>query len=407
MAFLKKNWLMIALAAVCVGSIGTAAWAYMAGGETTKQMQAVDTLRRSIQGLSGSAQNKTTIEARRKEIEAENARLGESLGIALGVQKNSRFDGRPRKLLVPDILPEPQSTADRITFKTKYEEAFAKMLGRLQGRDKATSKEIRDQQVVMDGRNQPVNPDDVEYPWRPEPKSPSIKAPGRKAKTGLQGILTELPAARASELVARGILMYVSKGAIPPHAMVVSEDAPDVFEIWHAQVSLWIEQDIVSAIAGVNERRADQLSADGRPYDTWVAHMPIKHLKKLAMDSRFGTGGSINRAEYANPFTKQKNDKSRFIIPIHLELVVEEASVVEVLDSLCGVGFYTPLKVEYYRVDPTPLQDAYIYGSEPVVEIWIDLEAYYFRKVFDQWIPKKLKSVLEKKGAKDPGAGRR
>ena len=407
MAFLKKNWLMIALAAVCVGSIATAAWAYLAGDEITKQMQAVDTLRRSIQGLSGSAQNEATIEARRQEIEAENARLGESLGIALGVQKNNRFEGYPRKLLVPDILPEPHSSADRIDFKTRYEEAFAKMLARLQGRDKASSKEIRDQQVVMDGRNQPVNPDDVENPCSTGQPSTSIKAPGREAKTGLQGTLSEFPAARASELVARGILMYVSKGAIPPHGMVDSESPPDVFEIWHAQASLWIEQDIVIAIAGVNERRAAQLSTDGRPYDAWVAHMPIKHLKKLAIAGRLGTGGGVNRAEYANSFTKQDNDKSRFIVPIHLELVVEEASVVEVLESLCGVGFYTPLKVEYYRADPTPLQDEYIYGNEPVVEIWIDLEAYYFRKVFDEWIPEKLKSILEKKGAKGQDRGRR
>ncbi len=408
MAFLKKNWLMIALAAVCVASIGTAAWAYMAGGEITDQMQAVDALRRSIQGLSSGAQNKATVEARRTQIEAQNARLGESLGIALGVQKNSRFNGRPRELLVPDILPEPKGTADRISFKTKYAEAFARMLTRLKGRDKATRQEVNVQRVVIDGMNQPVNLDGVDNPWRPEPASTSGEAPGPKeTKTGLQGILSEFPAARAAELVARGILMYVSKRAIPPHDMVDIADPPDVLEIWHAQVSLWIEQDIVAALADINEKRSAQLSADGRPYDAWVANMPIKHLKKLAMAGHFGNGGGVNKAEYADSFTKQENNKSRFIIPIHLELVVEEASVMEVLESLCGVGFYTPLNVEYYRVAPTPLQDDYIYGDEPVVELWIDLEAYYFRKVFDEWIPKKLKSTLEKKDAQDRQGGRR
>ncbi len=407
MAFLKKNWLMITLAAVCAASIGTAAWAYVSGGEINDQMQAVDALQRSVQGLAGGAQNKATIEARRKQIEAENAQLGESLGIALGVQKNSRLDGGPRKLLVPDILPEPQSPADRIDFKTKYAEAFARMLARLQGRDKATRKEVRSQQVVIDSRNQPVSQDDVEDAWRPPQQAATADEPDNDTKTGLQGILSEFPAARAAELVARSILMYVSKNAIPPHDMVDTSSSPEVLEIWHAQMSLWIEQDIVAALAGVNEKRSAQLDAEGNPYDAWVANMPIKHLKKLAMAGHFGNGGAVNKADFAGSFTKQKNSEKRFIIPIHLQLVVEEAAVMEVLESLCGVGFYTPLRVEYHRVEPTPLQNEYIYGDEPVVEVWIDLEAYYFRKVFDDWIPKKLKSTLEKDGAKERQGGRR
>lgn len=400
MAFLKKNWLMITLAAVGLASIGTAAWAFVAGDEITQRMQAVDALQRSIQGVSGGAQNKDTIEARRRQIEAENARLGESLGIALGVQKNSRFDGRPRQLLVPGILPEPQSTADRINFKTGYVAEFARMLARLHGRDKASRSEVTAQQVVIDSRNRPANPDDAFNPWRPAQPTASVESTERKTQDGLQGILAEYPAARAAELVARGILMYASNGAIPPHPLVNAENPPDGIEIWHAQMALWIEQDLVAALASVNEKRSARLASEGRPYDAWVAHMPIKHLKELAMDDRFGNGGGVNRADFAPSFTKQKNDKDRFIIPIHLELVVEEASVMALLESLCGVGFYTPYNVEYTRIDPMPLQDEYIYGDEPVVDLKIDLEAYYFRRVFDEWIPKELKQTLETEEAK-------
>ena len=109
----------------------------------------------------------------------------------------------------------------------------------------------------------------------------------------------------------------------------------------------------------------------------------------------------MNRGKFAASFTARRNDSKMFMIPIQMELVVEEASLMRVIDSLCGIGFYTPTRVQYKAVDANPFQTDYIYGNDPVVEIMIDMEGYYFREVFDEWIPKRLKKVLATPGAKE------
>ena len=71
------------------------------------------------------------------------------------------------------------------------------------------------------------------------------------------------------------------------------------------------------------------------------------------------------------------------------------------LDKICGVGFYTPIGVSYRAIKANPLQEDFIYGDQPVVQLRIELEAYYVRKIFEPWIPKPLKDVLKRPGARD------
>ena len=109
-------------------------------------------------------------------------------------------------------------------------------------------------------------------------------------------------------------------------------------------------------------------------------------------------------------FTGVKNDDKRFVVPLQIELVAEESAIMNVLGHLTSVGFYTPISVSYKAVEPDPLFEAgFVYGDEPVVRLTIDLEGYYFRSVFDPWIPKELKDVLKTPNAEESrstGSGR-
>jgi hypothetical protein len=201
--------------------------------------------------------------------------------------------------------------------------------------------------------------------------------------------------------------MYVDPGAINKSAAARMEGAPSDVEIWHAQMSLWIQQDMVLAIARSNEARAAELRKAGREDDLWVAHMPVKRLQTLAIDSKLGKGGGLNRWNFPEyTATGIKNDSKKFVVPIGLDLIIEEASITKVLDEICRVGFYTPLDVAYDAVEPEPLQDSFVYGDDPIVELRVTIEGYYFREVYDQWIPKSLSTILATPGAKDPQAGR-
>lgn len=79
-----------------------------------------------------------------------------------------------------------------------------------------------------------------------------------------------------------------------------------------------------------------------------------------------------------------------------------------VIDAVCSAGYYTPMRIEYEGVPQNPLQAPFIYGDAPVVKMVIDMEAYFFRSVFEDWIPKDLKKILATPGAVEdvrPGRG--
>lgn len=407
MAFLKRHLLMIVFAVVAVASLGSAVGAYLAGDGVNQQMQAVEQLRSEVQRLRSSAENLETIESRKKRIEEENAELARSLESALAAQTSDPFTGRKRELLIPEILPEPKSSGDQINFKTAYQRAFEEMMARTRGRDHANAEEIREQRAIIENKDRPVGSED-KGPWGPVSGSDgSQSVEEQKQEKTLAEFLQGYPKARAAEQVAKSIYMYIDRKAVLPHPMVNKDDTPDEIQIWHAQMTLWIQQDLISGLVRLNEARARKLVAEGREADVWVAHMPVKRLEVLAIRGRLGRGGGSNqRVRFGESFTGQENDKTKFIVPLQLQLVIEEASLMQVVDSLCEAGYYTPTRIDYRMVPPNPLQTEYIYGEDPVIQLTIDLEGYFFRDVFEDWIPESLKEALKTPGAAEPARGR-
>jgi len=406
MAFLKKNLQMIIFAVVCLASAGAAGWGYMAGGDIIEQMQTMDKLRSDLRRQRSSPANLATIEARKEEVKNETAELEQTLDEVLATQKVNVFDGEVRQLLVPDVLPKPKSPGDALNFKAAYRQAFTRLAERMHGRDRPKRSEIRAQQAVIDNRNQSAGTG-PKNPWMADVPAGTDSTNLEKKDHSLAKVLSESAEARAAEIVARGIYMYVDRNAMRPHHMLRTDKVPDEIQIWHAQMSLWIQEDIATALARVNDRRASELKAAGRDEDVWVAHMPIKRLKVFRIRGWLGRGGSSNSGRFAESFTGQKNDKSKFIVPLQMDLVIEESALMEVLESLCSVGFYVPTQVLYSPVDIDPLQRDYIYGDDPVLLVTIDLEGYYLRKIFEDWIPKSLKRILATPEARDNSKGGR
>jgi hypothetical protein len=406
MAFLKKHLQMILFAAVCLAAAGVAGWGYVAGGDVTDQMQTMNRLRSDLRRHRSDPANLATIEARKKRIEQETADLERTLDEALATQKINAFEGKQRELLVPEVLPQPKSPGDALNFKAAYRRAFAKLAERMRGRDRPLRSEIQAQQVVIDNRNQP--PDSrPKNPWMPENPASSDFVSFEKRDNSLASALSESAEARATEIVARSIYMYLDRNAIRPNDMINTDKVPDETQIWHSQMSLWIQQDVATALARVNEKRASELAAAGRQEDAWVAHMPVKRLKVLRIEGWLGRGGGSNGGRFAQSFTGQENDNSRFIVPLQMELIIEEGAMMEVLESLCAVGFYVPIQVQCQQAEIDPLQRDYIYGEDPVTQLTIDLEGYYLRKVFEDWIPKPLKQILATPEARDETQGGR
>lgn len=409
MDFVKKNWLYVTLGVVALGSIGTAAWAYLAGDAIAEQVTEIQKLKSDVQTQSSNPQNAATIEAKKAEQVELIADQERTLKAALGAQLFNAFEGRERQTLVPDVLPEPKSNGARIEFRNKYRIAMGELARRLRARGPATPAELTRQQAIIDAKNQQGNSDIDLGPWMPKaPEQGDSDATNTQQKDRtLLEVLQAYPKAKASEIVARSIYMYLDDKAFAPHSMMENNETPTVVELWHAQMTLWIEQDFAFAIARLNDKRVEELKAAGKAYDCWVAHMPVKRLHYLAGRAWLGRGGDMNDAKFADSFTNVVNDNQKFIVPLQIRVVIEEAALLELIDSVCRVGYYTPTRVDYRAVEPNVLQDEYVYGDAPIIDATIDFEGTYFRKVFDAFIPKELSAGLARPEAleetKQPG----
>jgi hypothetical protein len=397
----------LAFIAVCLGSLGMGGWAYMASAEVTERVKKLDDLRRQVDSARGTRANSRIIDERKKQVEEYNAEFERAMNAALAVQKTSAFhaevdaDGKavapPRALLIDKVLPKP-TKAQAINFKEAYATAFGQLKQRLNGRDKPTTKEVTEMRSALGGAKTTTTVD--LGPWGPPDEAPASR--GKKERP-FQEILKENARTMAADKVARGIRMYVADNALMRQSKVLSMDVPTEVEIWQAQMSLWIQQDIVAILTRFNDDRAEQLQKSGKADQLWVAYMPVKNFIALRIDSKLGKGGGSNPPKvWPASFTGVKNDDKLFVVPLQLELVVEEASLIELLDRICAAGFYTPININYDAIKPNPLYEDYVYGEQPVIKITLTLEAYYFRSVFEDWIPASLKKALKTPGAEEP-----
>lgn len=406
MAMLKKNLMSILFGVACIAALGMAFWGMTAGSEVEAQVKAVDQLGSTLRAAASGAKKPEAIKKTKELSEARNQNVERTLDDALGPQVNNKFEGEKRQLLIPDILPEPKSDAARINFRPKFKKAFDQMIERLHARGRPTPSEItKENERISTG----VEDDGGRsYPWRPDsgPSGPVLSGPSVEGDLTRVDVLRENGASRIAERIAKSIYMYVDDHAIGPHEVADTSGLLKTESIWQAHMTLWIAQDFAATLGKLNDDRVKQLESADRAQDAWVANMPVKRWELLSIAGQLGYGGGLNeldstaqRSAYGTSFTEQKNNNEQFVVPIRLELIVEEASVMRVIDAVCAAGYYTPMRIEYREVPQNPMQENYIYGDDPIVKMVIDVEAYFFRSVYEEWLSKDLKKILATPGA--------
>ena len=194
------------------GSLGLAGWAYTAGDSVDKQLQEIENLGNQVRGLAGSAANVKSIEERKKVSENRNQKIDQTVNDALRAQNYNVFEGRPRQLLIPGILPESTKDSDLIDFKGAYTTAFAELNERLNARDEPSPEEI-----IAASRNTMDTDGDVntqDRPWSSAasiPGGPVVRSVGPDVTTA--DVLRSNPVSGLSERIAKQIFMYVDEGA--------------------------------------------------------------------------------------------------------------------------------------------------------------------------------------------------
>jgi len=218
-------------------------------------------------------------------------------------------------------------------------------------------------------------------------------------ETGVEGNLKDYAAQRAAIARAEKIRIYADKQSLDVNSStdISNTGAPPTLEdMWDAQVSLWIQQDIARAIAEVNQSAKN------------VADSVVKQLVKVKIDiqqtssvrERIGSA-SVSQTSFTGLASTQNFD----VVRINMDMVVDVRRVLEFVNALHNQGQYVMCDWQIKEglepertAQPGTIQD-YRYGPAPVVRLishWETclLRDFYHSGIVDYNINKEGKPVL-------------
>ena len=199
---------------------------------------------------------------------------------------------------------------------------------------------------------------------------------------------------------ARRLRCYVDEQTFDRAPLYASDTTPTVEELWFAQVGLWIQRDVVEAIAGLN---ADAARVAGRGAS--VAEMPVKRIESLyvlgyQMDGwllPFPATGvqSYEKHVAAQPsFTQRKCDGDFDVVVFRLVAVIDQRDLPQLIDRISTRNFYQCSAVGFGKVAESDADAGYLYGPEPAIRVDLEFEAYLWREIYEGLIPDNIRQLL-------------
>lgn len=331
---------------------------------------------------------------------AEGNRAKDLVHLASAKMLEQAVNLNRRELLMPGILPNP---GDKIfDFRTAYLKAVQVDLPAfIGGAIPPTAEEIADQQkqlhdnefekrVIKVGGNE-INREEIE----------------REFKIAADELPERLRQDRATQF-----RLYLDRTALSVNpVMLDSSRKPSVTDLWFAQLSLWIEQDVLIALAEANNKGAAPASAKDRPN---ILSDPIKRLVRLdiAQDQNvyvMNAPGGIQSGTNAPPpadtsgsgrdyavsptgrYCNSIYDVTHFTLVLH----VDYRQVPLILAELERNKLLTVTQSDIVPVDSAAqFDDGYVYGNAPMVELTLQCEALFMRDWTEKLMPPEIKALL-------------
>jgi hypothetical protein len=418
--FLKAQWISLvsglgALAGIALLALG------MMSTQVTEEMAKHKATAGQIASLVGSAKHEGMIDAEKER----GAKFDEQYRAALDAARQIN----KREPLLPNAFPRPASQAVAFQFQEAYKNRFLALPRELKGGGPPTAQEVQDEvdrlveklrQAAGDRRlNDPTAPPVTPTPPPgppPGPGEPPLPGPTTPPTGGVQ-----IPAGEAERLAAirkaRNIRMYVeasgTRAAFQISPIVGLVDAPAARDMWYAQVGLWVQEDVVEALAGLNEETAAKL----KPEDAHVGNMPVKHLLNIKVNGyitktaqiirfdtvRQDTGGgtqgplgptAINPGELRPSFTGRTGDDQFDLVRFSVQLIVDQRDLLRAADALTRVNFNQLVNLSY-DAGPAGGQDGpYLYGEAPLVRATYEFEGFMARKAYEELMPEDVRKDL-------------
>ena len=360
MSFVKTNLFLLACGAaglvfLVIGICGAASSA------VTSDMQQRVGLVIQIGALKADPKNEALISAARRSHELFQQEYQRALEQAHRINR--------RRPLLPGIFPTPERPSAGFEFAAAYVRAVQQFYRTLVAGGLPGPAEIQD------------------------------------ARDYLEHVKEEIPTAMdatadpehcACVLHARRIRCYAGPESFHVSPLVETNTVPAPEQMWFAQVSLWVQQDVVAAIARVNEAAARQVTDD----DACVEQMPVKRvelLRVLGYQAPRGLlpfpGGETGGAR-SESFTGQTCNDQFDVVRFVLVVVVDQREMLQLIDQISKQNFYQCIGAGYSMVNPDDAQHGYLYGTEPVVRVQLEFEGYMARAVYQPLMPAKIREAL-------------
>jgi hypothetical protein len=325
-----------------------------------------------------------------------------------------------RQPLMEGIFPKPASDDRPFKFPQVYKEALNGLLARMKAGGLPTAKEIADEKELASQEQglMPVNVDKPKSRLTHEvaprdigmaPPGPGFgpiapgMGPAMRPGVGLgtgsgnygdqdKSGLNVQAALKAAAKNAAKIKVYCdsiqSLDVIPEVYTLQSGTPPGVENMWWAQLSYWIQKDIVEAIFQANSQAKDVMES------TVKRVLGIKVMHGYLVSSEEGKTGFVGRDEMQGPdnFANLGSDKYYDVVRFQLDLIVDARKIPLLIDAMYKQSHYllymwnieafTPPTAQSSASDSVTQDQLFVYGNVPLVRLTTWWEGYLFRDFY-------------------------
>jgi hypothetical protein len=395
----------------------------------------------NISSLRNNPQNERTIEAEKKRGEQFQEEFAKAMEVLKSINR--------REPLMEGIFPKPQSLTKPEEFRETYVAQVTRLplkleagtlpteADRYEARQNIQDELQREAEMKAEGGAgaAAISPETLAQPQAPLTPSgqPSMEEMLRRMRPAGGGgrfgeeaggsPLGEAPMmapgafnvpqgdpkydenVRARVAKAKSIRCYYALDSFHTSPIYSPEVKATPEEMWKAQVSLWVQQDIVDALEELNRASVAKIK-DGDPC---VEQMPVKRIVRVRIwgyegASVFVPFTTLTDQQAAQPaslksFTGRKSDDLVDVLKFSVTLVVDQRYVNEVVDAISRRNYYKCYNAELALPPETDATEGYMYGTAPVVRVTFDFEGYMAKAIYGEIMPPEVANAISGAGA--------
>jgi hypothetical protein len=222
------------------------------------------------------------------------------------------------------------------------------------------------------------------------------------------------PAARAAIDRARKIRCYAGLDSFDVRPLYSASGEPTPADMWDAQMSYWVQRDIVEVIAAINEEAAARVPTAN------VLNMPVKRIVGIrigeyvtkaagAAPARAARDRSSSGEDVPAPpddpdsvFTARKPGSLYDVVYFRVRVILDSRDVQDFIRRLSEKNLYTAVEVAMNEVERSENYHDYLYGPDPVVDLDVAFEALFLRSAYKDLMPDEVIDRIEgRAGASD------